>query len=559
MVTRMRVLKNSQKLSLRAPKGRSNLFFRKIIALIVFLAMIVSVILPQEALARRSSAGGGEIAEFDAGSFAMSAGMSIGTFVIGGALTSGIGGLFSGGDALGSFTNSLSNSLTNPLGTMTTGFSTFAATTQISRAFNAMGSYYEWNPQSTYLLSSIASAAGIGMINPSTALGNLVGGLDGSTLSGVAAGTATGALDGLGRAGLILAIDGDKIAKGQQPGPLAQIAGMAAGIFSTELGRYGFNNAAYTTVGPGDPISGLLNQWPKIATNALGVAAAGALGDKDNGEFIQNIVGSLAAPLLNGVVDSYRLTPALWSMQDSEWSNQMQRKYDIQDSTFTASDIIAKAAINQLYSLPAGLISMGVGAGLNQLAGDDPTQKMLVSLAGTVASGMVNGLVLASYNPEVLKSQGLQGADTATVLAQTLGSSLMHWGADTLAMGYSGVDRESDSFSWNHYLSQAYSYGRGAAAKGTADVIASHSYDVGKSIITHNLRDAASDALAGVTIGQVPLGRFLGHGGDRVPIYDRTGAYRVVPIASDTYQPSVQSNNTLTRPSTGIINNKYKK
>jgi hypothetical protein len=179
------------------------------------------------AFAARSRAGGGKLAKFSWGSFAMSAGMSVGSAIVSGALSSALkgtgisaGGLWSkvtgnintavgsmpknlvlqgvpswantalGSGAiqnipsvaqvaansgiLGSLGNYFSSlgSLKNVASIAISGYTTFMATSQAGRAVAMAGAYYDWKPSSVFLLSNVVSGAVGGLLNPAIALGD---------------------------------------------------------------------------------------------------------------------------------------------------------------------------------------------------------------------------------------------------------------------------------------------------------------------------------------------------------------------------------------------------
>lgn len=223
-------------------KGNKNIF-RAISAGLIF-CLAFSLILPREAFAGRSRAGGGKVRSFDSGDLALTAGVSLGSFVVGSAIGSAVNG--------GSFWGSLSNTFGTTSGfanTMASGFTTFAVTSQVGRAVNMAGNYYGWKPSTTYLVSSIATGATGGFLNPEIALGDSISknsalslsqtitntGITG--ISSMAKGALIGSLAGLASSGTIVAIDGNRINQNQDPRIGTQIAGMAAGIAASNFSR----------------------------------------------------------------------------------------------------------------------------------------------------------------------------------------------------------------------------------------------------------------------------------------------------------------------------------
>lgn len=249
------------------------------------------------AFAGRSRAGGGEKAEVDYGQVGMNVGISVGTAVAGQYLSSAWQAASPTTSAIGSGSNAVQvgtdlsgnlvivddvaslasktstglsnigqtfkNLATNTPGklildgtskiagpwaqglssfssfsqiapTMVKGYSTYVAASQVGRAVGQAGQYHGWDPDTTFLVTTIATGATAGALNPEVAIGgryvNPIGVTD------ILKGTFSGAVGGLGKAGAMVAIDGDKIRAGQNPGAWAQIAGMAAGQAAADMG-----------------------------------------------------------------------------------------------------------------------------------------------------------------------------------------------------------------------------------------------------------------------------------------------------------------------------------
>lgn len=165
-------------------------------------------------------------------------------------------GVFSsaGSGFLSYFANNFSN-MSNAADVMAKGFVTFGATTQVVRAVSTMGSYYEWNPRLTYALASVASGITSGFLNPDVSLGKqniwdpsitsvtrmLNPPVDVNSFLDMAKGAFVGALGQGASSGVIVLIDGAKIARNENPGALAQLAGFVAGLAATNIGRYVVN------------------------------------------------------------------------------------------------------------------------------------------------------------------------------------------------------------------------------------------------------------------------------------------------------------------------------
>lgn len=232
-----------------------------------FVFIFSHILLPKEALAGRSKAGGGDLAEFDFSKLAISAGISLGSMAIGGAITRGLQSAYGqvGGIAdqsmnlwdiaaaidaetvlkvptpgiLASMGDSLAKSFN--VSNFVTGYSTFVATSQVGRAVGMMGNYYGWSPSSTFIVSNVASGLTGGFLNPSITLGDAIpASLSLATepvrlayytsLSTMAKGALVGGLTGLASSGALVAIGGDRINERKEPGIGAQIAGLVAGV-----------------------------------------------------------------------------------------------------------------------------------------------------------------------------------------------------------------------------------------------------------------------------------------------------------------------------------------
>lgn len=251
-------------------KMRERKIFRISNFCIAFL-IAFSFILPPEAFAARRRAGGGELAHFDFGNYAAGIGIGVGAMAVGGVINAGLSSALGNvtsvgkgvltGSAIPSITQQSSNILTamgNSLSYsftttgLITNMSTFMAVSQVGRAVGAMGSYYGWKPSTTFLASSFASGLVGGFMNPTVALGpsisenissSIIPGVHYTlnpanyTLGNMLNGAFVGGVTGLASGAVIVAIDGNKINKGKQPGVGAQIAGMVTGVAVGNLTR----------------------------------------------------------------------------------------------------------------------------------------------------------------------------------------------------------------------------------------------------------------------------------------------------------------------------------
>jgi len=237
------------------PKGPT---FRLISAILVF-SFMASFVMPGEALAARSRAGGGDVPEFSFSDFAVTAGIGVGTAIIGSSIGGALGsvwdGIKGGLDAttivsnMGSAFTSGFSSAPSFTTTMISGYNTFMAGTQVVRAVGSAGVYYDWNPATTFILSSVASGVTGGLLNPGSALGSAfnktVSNTGFTAFTTMLKGAAVGGLGGLASSEVAVLIDRDRISQGLSPGVGAQIAGYTAGFFATSFGRDLFDPKTY--------------------------------------------------------------------------------------------------------------------------------------------------------------------------------------------------------------------------------------------------------------------------------------------------------------------------
>jgi hypothetical protein len=243
--------------------------FLRITAAGMAFAFALAGILPAPAFAGgRSRSGGGKAADIDWESVGIGVGTSIGgafaTQFLSSAwqaaapattdvanATSGLGKIGSGlsntGKTIGTLLTSAKpwaaglqsfSTFSNVLPTMLTGFNTYVAASQAGRAIGAAGNYYKWDKSGIFLASSLVNGAVGGFLDPANALGNKY---VTSSLGNMAKGAGTGiAVEGA-KAGVILAMDGDKINAGQEPSAGAQILGMMGGVAAGNLARTAMN------------------------------------------------------------------------------------------------------------------------------------------------------------------------------------------------------------------------------------------------------------------------------------------------------------------------------
>jgi len=268
--------------------GRIKSRVMKVISAGVLFVFLCVTITPREALAGRSRAGGGKPAKFSWENFGISLGITVGSAVFSSVASGawdfakGAAGytspVFSGASPFATVGNTILNPVKSTLltgkelftsvkpwttglksltsfktiaPTIAQGFKTYVVTNQLNRAVGSIGNYKDWDPEVTFLASSLISGGAVGALNPGMALGgnkyvNALSGWD--VLKGAAVGVgASGA-----RAGTIIGIDGRKISRGDDVGLEAQIAGLFVGDTVTQMGRALANPATYNSKVEGD-------------------------------------------------------------------------------------------------------------------------------------------------------------------------------------------------------------------------------------------------------------------------------------------------------------------
>ena len=233
----------------------------RVIAVGLTLFFMSSFILPCQALAARSSAGGGDLASVDFSKLALGIGMDIAGTIVGGAVKSAVGAgvssLISGADSSdvfsnmsNAFTNSLSNNFTGVglLSTVSTGVTNYSVNMNVQRAVAMAGNYYGWSLSKTFLISSILSGAAQGFVNPS--VGSFERSISTASIpidipiTDFIKSSAVGALEGAAKGAAIVAIDANRINRRQDLSMTAKIAGSAAGLTAEALGNYAYEYAS---------------------------------------------------------------------------------------------------------------------------------------------------------------------------------------------------------------------------------------------------------------------------------------------------------------------------
>jgi|GEM_PF-4434487 len=158
------------------------------------------------------------------GGIASSAGHALGT----------AGRVFTNPAHLGEGIKSVS-SFSAVMPTAVSGFNTYVATSQTSRAAGMAGYYYDWKPSITYIVSSVATGGVTGLLNPEITLATDK--INPYNAWSMTKGAAVGSLSGLGSSLGTVAVDRKRIDAGESPGTLALITGNITGLSATLFGR----------------------------------------------------------------------------------------------------------------------------------------------------------------------------------------------------------------------------------------------------------------------------------------------------------------------------------
>lgn len=247
----------------------------KIISVGLSFVFIFSCVFPQEALASRSDAGGGDLAEFDVGKWALGTAISVVSLGIGSAVSSGINTMWEAGSASAfstGFTESISS--WSSLSTWADKYAVFAATSQVSNAVGRMGRYYDWDPGLTLFVSSVGSGIVGGAFNPSSVGTGIVSdglkfGQFSVPVTGIINGMALGAINGAVEGGILMSLADEKGKLPPWAGPVAGLAGNFAtgaivGGFS-QSGGFSFSNGFNPQAALGTAVYNTLRSLPSAA------------------------------------------------------------------------------------------------------------------------------------------------------------------------------------------------------------------------------------------------------------------------------------------------------
>ncbi|MBU1998267.1 MAG: hypothetical protein ABIG46_00740 [Candidatus Omnitrophota bacterium] len=362
----------------------------KIISWVLIFAFFISFTLPQKALAARSNAGGGEIAEFGFMDFAMGIVYSVGgSFVM-----SYIGSLVSGG-SFSDFLDKVNFS------SATDGYSTSVAASQVQRSVVAAGSYYEWDRRITYLAQGVAMGAASGFLQPNIAMGKEVTGISG-TLKGVG----VGAAGGLAKSGVTVLVAGDEIKKGERVGAIGQILGQIAGSFGTSVARGLMNDLTLgeavsqyyeSTLGVGKGGIQQRAAWKSLVVSSVGTLASESFAKDDEKKqaMIRGLVGSIASPLLD-LATSKGTQPKDWGIYMARGIIQTAISTGINYAISSKFDVREKPGAYMLAGIGTAAGSAFAAYATSGLMGEDGQKKFKdtfsESILNTINSSISFGL-----------------------------------------------------------------------------------------------------------------------------------------------------------------------
>jgi len=315
-----------------------------LVKILTFLLFASTLLAPQEALAARKDAGGGDIEKFSNEKFAINTAITLGSMYIGNAISSGINasaagsqgysstGQFLGKGASGTatfsqgFGSSLSSGLS--LNGVASNLGTATALTQVGNAVGAMGNYYGWNPKTTLFISSVAQGVGSGVLNPASAspIQGVGGTLTGGSLGvndGLLTRAAFGGIEGAIEGGILVSAADSKGRVEPWVGPVANLA------------------SSFTT---GVLAAGLTSQGEKIPTDPTKLQAV-----NENG-----IITYQPAPIDRSTATFKELGAATWVNQPGKTSFGNINKFNFQSG-------FERGFSNVVRALPATAISTGVG------------------------------------------------------------------------------------------------------------------------------------------------------------------------------------------------------
>jgi len=191
-------LSNFHSVSLSADRQREavamkNIFRNKRIQICLALLMIFTVqtqAFTDLAVAR--SSGGGEVAKFDTGKFALSVGIGLASMAVGNSISSGMNSAATTG---GSFATGAGNALTSygSSASWISSYNSMAALNQLGAAISMTGQQQGWDVSTTTFVSSVAQGVVGGGLNPSGTLG---AGANSTIIKAMGVGAISGVVEG---------------------------------------------------------------------------------------------------------------------------------------------------------------------------------------------------------------------------------------------------------------------------------------------------------------------------------------------------------------------------
>lgn len=217
---------------------------KKIFILSLVFTMLTASLCPSDAFAGRSWAGGGELAKFDFGKWAIGTGIGVASFTLGSAIGAGFENIGNVDPSNYGFFGGFKNNIFN-LGNWAANFNIYAATKQMNRAIGAIGMYCGWDPKATLFIGSVLTSMAAGGLNSGFTMGKThiemglglkeIGPYTGLT---VPQGMLSGAIQGSVEGGIIAAAANKNGEVEPWVGALAGLAGsFAGGTYEGSIGN----------------------------------------------------------------------------------------------------------------------------------------------------------------------------------------------------------------------------------------------------------------------------------------------------------------------------------
>jgi hypothetical protein len=421
---------------------KENIFF-KITGIYLICALVFCFVLPKEALAARSNAGGGDTTLWSWEDFALTVFFSLAGTVIGGAISSALGD--------SSFYTTLAKNINYD--NLVKGYTTYVAASQVGGAVGAAGTYYDWDRNVTYVASAAAIGATAGFLNPSLALGEKW--IQASALN-VLKGAGLGAIAGAAGAGVTVLIDPQALKDERKFSTLAQIAGLLAETYFTYASRNAFNSDTYQN---GqilekifvDPLGKMVQHWPTHLTSALQIWAAHSLSEDKAylAGLLRGTIGAVAYPVFTKLELTFKPGEKLCLIITTKSS---QSTYE--STTGTSSDKQKTLSLTQEVGirLIEALVSGGLYAVIDHNIDmtKNPAGYVLASGIANLGTAVAGGVARYAFSNET---------DLAKAVRDNITESIL------------GTEESGKKYRVGGYINEAFSFGLPDSNRRPGDVI----------------------------------------------------------------------------------------